>query len=72
MVFGSGEQEVAAPERQYPLFSQKYSYYALRKDYKTLFPDGTLLRNADRVKLVAISIFLGAIILQVFLNHAGR
>jgi len=60
------------PERQYPEFSRTYRNFALRQDYRTLFPDGTLLRRADRVKLVALGIFLGGIALQVFINHAWR
>ena len=46
-----------------------YRYYDLRRDYKKMFPSGTLLQKADKVKLIALSIFLGGIILQFLLNR---
>ena len=54
------------PEKQYPLFW--YRYWELRREYKTLFPSGTLLKKADKAKLIAISFFFGGFILQFLLN----
>jgi hypothetical protein len=55
-------------EKQYPLLWGNYRYFELQREYKKLFSSGTLLRKADKVKLIAISIFLGGIILQFLLN----
>ena len=60
------------PEKQYPLLWGNYRYFELRSEYKKLFPSGTLLRKADKVKLIAISIFFGGIILQFLLNRVWR
>jgi len=49
------------PEKQYPLLWGNYRYFDLRKEYKTLFPSGTLLRKADKVKVIMISIFLSGL-----------
>jgi len=59
------------PNRQYPLFWGNYRYL-LRSEYKRFFPSGTLLRKADKVKLIAISIFLGGFIFQFLLNCNWR
>jgi hypothetical protein len=58
------------PEKQYPLLGWNYRYFELRREYKKMFPSGTLLQKADKVKLIAISIFFGGIILQFLLNRA--
>ena len=60
------------PEKQYPLLWGNYRYFELRAEYKKLFPSGTLLRKADQLKLIAITIFLGGIILQFLLNRVWR
>jgi hypothetical protein len=60
------------PEKQYPLFWGNYRYFELRSEYKKLFPNGALLRKADKIKLIAISIFLGGFILQFFVNRVWR
>ena len=60
------------PEKQYPLLWGNYRYFELRGEYKKLFPSGTLLRKADKVKLIAICIFFGGIILQFLLNRVWR
>jgi hypothetical protein len=56
-------------EKQYPVLWGNYRYFALRSEYKRLFPGGTLLRKADKVKLTAAIIFLGGIALQILLNR---
>jgi hypothetical protein len=53
------------PEKQYPLLWGNYRYFELRSEYKKIFPSGTLLRKTDRVKLIAVSIMLGGIVLQL-------
>ena len=60
------------PEKQYPLFWGNYRYFELRSEYKKLFPSGALLRKADKIKLIAISIFLGGFILQFLANRVWR
>ena len=60
------------PEKQYPVLWGRYRYFELRSEYRRLFPSGTLLRKADKVKLIAISIFLGGFILQFLLNRVWR
>ena len=60
------------PGKQYPLLGGNFRYFELRDEYKKLFPNGTLLRKADKVKLIAFSIFLGGFILQIFLNRIWR
>ena len=60
------------PDKQYPLFGRNYPYFQLREDYKRFFPNGTLLRKADRVKLVAATIFFGGIIVQFLLNRLSK
>ena len=57
------------PEKQYPPLWANYRYYDLRRDYKKMFPSGTLLQKADKVKLIALSIFLVGIILQLLMNR---
>ena len=59
-------------DKQYPLLRGNYRYFELRREYKKLFPSGTLLRKADKVKLIAISILLGGIIFQFLLNRVWR
>ena len=56
-------------EKQYPLLGRNFRYFDLRRDYRTLFPSGTLLKKADKAKLIALSIFLGGLILQFLLNR---
>ena len=56
-------------EKQYPLLFGNYPYFEVRSEYKKLFPNGTLLQKADKVKLIAASIFFGGIIVQFLLNR---
>jgi hypothetical protein len=58
------------PERHYPLIWGNHRYFELRREYKKMFPSGTPLQKADKVKMIAISIFFGGIILQFLLNRA--
>jgi hypothetical protein len=60
------------PEKQYPVLWGNYRYFEVRSEYKKLFPSGTLLQKADKVKLIAIGIFLGGLILQLLLNRLWR
>jgi hypothetical protein len=60
------------PEKQYPVLWGNYRYYKLRSEYKELFPGGTLLWKADKVKLIGNSIFFGGIILQFLINRVWR
>jgi hypothetical protein len=57
------------PERRYPLLWGNHRYLELRSEYKRLFPSGSLLRKADKVRMIAISIFLGGIVVQFLLNR---
>lgn len=60
------------PKKQYPRLWGNYRYFDLRGEYKKLFPSGTLLRKADQIKLIAMGIFFGGIILQFLLNRVWR
>ena len=60
------------PEKQYRLLWGNHRYFELRSEYKKLFPSGALLRKADKIKLIAISIFLGGIFLQILVNQLWR
>jgi hypothetical protein len=57
------------PEKQYPIFWGNFRYFDLRSEYKKLFPSGTLLEKADKVKLMAVFIFIGGLFLQVLVNR---
>jgi hypothetical protein len=60
------------PQQQYPVLWGNYRYFQVRGEYKTLFPGGTLLRKADRIKVIAAGIFLGGFVLQFLLNRFSR
>ena len=57
-------------EKQHPWLWGNFRYFDLRRDYKTMFPSGTLLQRADKMKLIALSIFFGGLVLQLLLNRA--
>jgi hypothetical protein len=56
------------PEKQFPVLGN-FQYFEVRSEYKRLFPSGTLLEKSDKVKVMAIGIFIGGLILQLFLNR---
>jgi hypothetical protein len=56
------------PDKQHPVLGN-FQYFAVRSEYEKLFPGGTLLQKSDKAKLLAITIFLGGMFLQVLLNR---
>lgn len=60
------------PEKQYPIIRGNFRYFEVRSEYEKFFPSGTLLEKSDKLKVLAIGIFLGGLIFQVLLNRLWR